>query len=101
MINTLIVDDSALARDIIRDFLEADKDFRIIAEAADGEEAIQKIIFLNPDLVTLDIEMPRKNGLEVIEAVMKESSFPIVVITSHDTAKTAYDAAVLGASSPP
>ena len=97
MINTLIVDDSALARDIIRDFLEADRDFRIIGEAADGEEAVQKILSMNPDLVTLDLEMPKKNGLEVIEEVMKKTSVPIVVISSHDTAKTAYEATLRGA----
>ena len=97
MIKTLIVDDSALARDIIRHFLEQDKDFSIIGEAVDGEDAIKKIVSLNPDLVTLDIEMPKKTGLEVIEAVMKECSVPIVVVTSHDTAKTAYEATVRGA----
>ena len=74
MINTLIVDDSSLARDIIRDFLQEDGSFRIIGEAVDGDDAIQKIISLNPDLVTLDIEMPKKNGIEVIEAVMKQNS---------------------------
>jgi two-component system chemotaxis response regulator CheB len=97
MINTLIVDDSPLARDIIRDFLEGDENFRIIGEAVDGEDGIQKILSLNPDLVTLDIEMPKKNGLEVIETVMKQSSVPIVVITSHDTAKVAYEATLKGA----
>ena len=96
MINTLIVDDSALARDILRDFLESDGNFKIIGEAADGEEGIQKILSLNPDLVTLDIEMPKKNGLEVIKEVMKKTSVPIVVITNHDTAKTAYEATLLG-----
>ena len=97
MINTLIVDDSPLVRDIIRDFLESDKNFRIIGEAADGEEGVQKILSLNPDLVTLDIEMPKMNGLEVIEAVMKKTSVPIVVISSHDTAKNAYEATIRGA----
>ena len=97
MINTLIIDDSSLARDIIRDFLEAEGSFNIIGEAEDGEEGIQKILSLNPDLVTLDIEMPKKNGLEVIEAVMKETSTPIVVVTNHDTAKIAYEATVRGA----
>jgi len=97
MINTLIVDDSALARDIIRDFLETDENFNIIGEAADGEEGVQKILSLNPDLVTLDLEMPKMNGLEVIETVMKKTSVPIVVVTSHDTAKNAYEATVKGA----
>ena len=97
MINTLIVDDSALVRDILRDFLEGDSNFKIIGEAADGEEAVEKILSLHPDLVTLDIEMPKMNGLEVIEAVMKRVSVPIVVISSHDTAKNAYEATIRGA----
>ena len=96
-INTVIVDDSALARDILRDFLEADGNFKIIGEAEDGEEGVQKILALNPDLVTLDIQMPKLNGLDVIEAVMKKASIPIVVITSQDTAKTAYEATLKGA----
>ena len=97
MIKTLIVDDSSLARDVIRDFLEKDGSFEIIDEACDGEEAIDKILKLNPDLVTLDIEMPKKNGLQVIEAVTGKCNVPIVVITSNDTAKMAYTATVLGA----
>ena len=98
MITTLIVDDSALVRNILRDFLEADGNFKIIGEAADGEEGVQKILSLDPDLVTLDIEMPKKNGLQVIEEVMKKTFVPIVVITSHDTAKTAYEATLRGAT---
>jgi two-component system, chemotaxis family, protein-glutamate methylesterase/glutaminase len=97
MINTLIVDDSPLARDILRDFLEEDGNFKIIGEAVDGEDGVKKILSLNPDLVTLDIEMPKMNGLQVIETVMKKTSVPIVVITSHDTAKNAYEATVKGA----
>ena len=97
MINTLIIDDSALARSIIRDFLEGDENFNIIGEAVDGEDGVQKILSLNPDLVTLDLEMPKMNGLEVIETVMKKTSVPIVVITSHDTAENAYEATVKGA----
>ncbi|MDR2952006.1 MAG: chemotaxis-specific protein-glutamate methyltransferase CheB, partial [Treponema sp.] len=90
-------DDSALARSILRDFLEGDDNFKIIGEAVDGEDGVQKILSLNPDLVTLDLEMPRMNGLEVIEAVMSKVSVPIVVITSHDTAENAYEATVKGA----
>ncbi|MDR2662877.1 MAG: chemotaxis-specific protein-glutamate methyltransferase CheB [Treponema sp.] len=97
MINTLVIDDSAMVRDILKDFLEGDGAFRVIGEAADGEEAVEKILSLNPDLVTLDIEMPRLNGLQVIERVMKETVVPIVVISSQDTAKTAYEATLRGA----
>ncbi|MCL2264768.1 MAG: chemotaxis-specific protein-glutamate methyltransferase CheB [Treponema sp.] len=97
MINTVIVDDSAMMREIIRDFLKEDGSFNIIGEASDGEEGVEKILSLNPDLVTSDIEMPMMNGLEMIEKVMSRHPVPIVVITSHDTAKTAYEAAKSGA----
>ena len=97
MINTLIVDDSPLARNIVRDFLEEEGSFNIIGEAADGEEGVQKILALQPDLVTLDIQMPKMNGFEVIDAVIKKTSVPIVVITSLDNAKTAYEATLKGA----
>jgi len=97
MINTLIVDDSTLARAMIRNFLEGDENFNIIGEAVDGEDGVQKILSLDPDLVTLDLEMPKMSGLEVIETVMKKTSVPIVVVTSHDTAENAYEATVNGA----
>jgi two-component system chemotaxis response regulator CheB len=97
MINTLIVDDSAMVRDVLRDFLESEGSFNIIGEAEDGEEAVRKIFSLSPDLVTLDIEMPKMNGLEVIEKVMEKMAVPIVVISSQDTAKTAYEATLKGA----
>ena len=97
MINTVIVDDSAMVREVLRDFLEEDGNFNIIGEAENGEEGVEKILALNPDLVTSDIEMPKMNGLEMIEKVMGINPVPIVVITSHDTAKTAYEASVRGA----
>jgi two-component system chemotaxis response regulator CheB len=97
MIDTLIVDDSAMVRAILRDFLESDEAFNIVGEAEDGEEALQKILSLNPDLVTMDIEMPKMTGLEVIDKVMKKMMVPIVVISSQDSAKTAYEATIRGA----
>jgi len=97
MINTVIVDDSAMVRDVLRDFLSEEGSFNIIGEAADGEEGVEKILSLNPDLVTSDIEMPKMNGLEMIAKVTSIRPVPIVVITSHDTAKTAYEAAMKGA----
>jgi two-component system chemotaxis response regulator CheB len=97
LINTVIVDDSPMVRDIIRDFLESEGSFKVIGEAGDGEEGVEMILSLNPDLVTMDIEMPRMNGLEAIERTLKKTVVPIVVITSQDTAKTAYEATVRGA----
>jgi two-component system chemotaxis response regulator CheB len=97
MTKTLIVDDSPLVRTIIRDFLESDGSFTIIGEAENGLEGLQMARTLNPDLITMDIEMPVMNGLDAIEAIMKTMTVPIVVITTQDTAKTAYEATVKGA----
>jgi two-component system chemotaxis response regulator CheB len=97
MIRTLIVDDSFLVRSIIRAFLEEDGSFDIIGEAENGLEGVQKARELNPDLITMDIEMPVMNGLEAIGEIKKSISTAIVVISTYDTAKMAYDATVRGA----
>ena len=97
MIKTLIIDDSPLVRSILKDFLESDGSFEIIGEAENGLVGVQKAQFLNPDLITMDIEMPVMNGLEAIGEIKKIMSTAIVVISTHDTAKMAYDATVKGA----
>ncbi|MCL2761886.1 MAG: chemotaxis-specific protein-glutamate methyltransferase CheB [Treponema sp.] len=97
MIKTLIVDDSPLVRTIIRDFLESDGSFHIVGEAENGLDGVNKAQQLNPDLITMDIEMPVMNGLEAIENIKKSMSAAIVVITTVDTAKMAYEATVKGA----
>jgi two-component system chemotaxis response regulator CheB len=97
MIKTLIVDDSALVRSIIRDFLESDGSFRVIGEAENGADGVQQARLLNPDLITMDIEMPVMGGLEAIAEIKKIMSTAIVVISTHNTAKMAYDATVRGA----
>ena len=97
MIKTLIVDDSPLVRAILRDFLESEGSFEIAAEAENGQEAVSKAKELNPDLITMDFHMPLMNGLEAIEEIRKFSACGIVMISTHDTAKMAYDATVKGA----
>jgi len=97
MTKTLIVDDSPLVRSILRDFLESEGSFEIADEAENGRDAIEKAKLHNPDLITMDIEMPVMNGLDSIVEIRKFSSCGIVVISTHDTAKMAYDATVKGA----
>jgi len=97
MIKTLIIDDSPLVRTILRDFLESDSSFQIIGEAENGQDGVNKAKELSPDLITMDIEMPVMNGLDAIVEIRKFSSCGIVVISTHDTAKMAYDATVKGA----
>jgi two-component system chemotaxis response regulator CheB len=97
MIKTLIVDDSSLVRSILKDFLESEGSFKVIGEAENGREGVDKAQLLNPDLITMDIEMPEMTGLEAIEEIKKTLCIPIVVISTHDTARMAYQATVKGA----
>ena len=97
MIKTLIVDDSPLVRSIIRDFLESDGSFAVVGEAENGRDGADQARRLNPDLITMDIDMPVMNGLEAIDEIKKFMSTAIVVISTHDSAKMAYEATVKGA----
>jgi two-component system chemotaxis response regulator CheB len=97
MIRVLIVDDSPLVRTIIRDFLESGGTFTVVGEAENGLEALQMARFLDPDLITMDIEMPVMDGLEAIEGIMKTMNIPIVVIAAKDTARNVYEATIRGA----
>ncbi len=82
-IRVLVVDDSLLIRRFVKDILSRDPEFEVIGEAADGVEAIKKIMELSPDVVILDLEMPRKNGIEVIREVMATKPTRILVFSSH------------------
>jgi len=97
MIRTLIVDDSPLVRSIIRDFLETEGSFEIVDEAENGQDGINKAKECNPDLITMDYEMPVMNGLDAIVEIRKFSTCGIVVVSTHDTAKMAYEAILKGA----
>src|ERR1700694_250338 len=77
----LIVDDGDSVRDIIRIFLEK-KGFQICGEAADGVEAIEKATTLRPDLIIMDLAMPRMNGVEAASILSRiMPSVPIVLLT--------------------
>jgi len=66
-IKTLLIDDEALARTLVQNFIKADPDFEVVGEAGDGFEAMKKIAELQPDLIFLDIQMPKLTGLELLE----------------------------------
>ncbi len=97
IVRVLIVDDSALARAMVKSNLLMDKQIKVIGEATNGREAIEKIRDLKPDIVTMDIEMPVMNGIEAIEHIMATDAVPILVVTTHDDAHTAYTAVSKGA----
>lgn len=83
MIRTLIVDDESLARERIISLLKKENDIEVVGECSDGEEALQKINSLKPDLVFLDIQMPLINGIEVIKSFNKFIP-EVIFVTAYD-----------------
>jgi len=82
MIRIVIVDDELPARELLREFLSADEDCEIVAECANGFEAVKAVAQHDPDLLLLDIQMPKLDGFEVLELLDRS---PIVVfVTAHD-----------------
>jgi len=81
-VRVLIVDDSASMRALIRQTLSSDKGIVVCGEAADPLEAREAIKQLNPDVMTLDVEMPRMNGIEFLEKVMRLRPLPVIMVSS-------------------
>jgi two-component system LytT family response regulator len=77
-----IVDDEELARKILREYLSAYEDVEVIAECANGFEAVKAVTDLKPDLLLLDIQMPRLDGFEVLELVGREVG--VIFVTAYD-----------------
>jgi two-component system chemotaxis response regulator CheB len=82
MIKVLIVDDSAVVRKILTEELSRYKDIEIVGTAVDPYVARDKIVKLQPDVVTLDLEMPRMDGLSFLTKLMKHYPLPVVVLSS-------------------
>ena len=96
-LRVLVVDDSALMRRLITDLLESDPGVKVAGTARDGLEALQQIDALHPDVVTLDVRMPRMSGLEALERIMREMPLPIVMLSGLDEPEVAFEALELGA----
>ena len=96
MIRVLVVDDHAILRDGIRSLLESQEDIIVVGEAGDGSEAIELTSKLLPDIVLMDISMPKTNGLEATRAIKERSpNIKILILTQHDNRE--YIAPALGA----
>jgi two-component system chemotaxis response regulator CheB len=78
----LVVDDSATMRGLITAVLRSDPDVDVIGQAGDAMEAREAIKQLNPDVVTLDIEMPNMNGLEFLEKIMRLRPMPVIMVST-------------------
>jgi two-component system, chemotaxis family, protein-glutamate methylesterase/glutaminase len=83
VIRVMVVDDSALVRKIATDILTADPEIAVVATAAQGEFALQKLTREQPDVITLDMEMPGMGGLETIRQIMGLRPTPIIVMSAH------------------
>jgi two-component system chemotaxis response regulator CheB len=81
----LVVDDSALMRRVIADVIGGFEEFRVVGSAPDGYAALQQVRMLNPDLVTLDIEMPGLDGIATLGFIMSESPRAVVMLSGADT----------------
>lgn len=81
-IRVLIIDDSALVRKLLREILEHDGSFEVVDTAMDPVYAVEKIKRLKPDVLTLDLEMPRMDGLTFLERLMRSMPIPTLVVSS-------------------
>jgi two-component system, chemotaxis family, protein-glutamate methylesterase/glutaminase len=99
VITVLVVDDSAFMRKAIRTMLEKDPGIKVVGAARDGKEGLEMVRSFDPDVVTLDIEMPRMDGLTALRRIMMESPRPVLMVSSLTTegAESTLKAMELGA----
>lgn len=84
MINVLVVDDSSLMRKMVSEMLNSASNIRVVGTARDGLDAIEKTEKLRPDVVTMDVEMPRMDGLTALCCIMAKTPVPVVMLTAMD-----------------
>ena len=82
-IRVLVVDDSALMRKLIPATLARDPSIEVVGTAMDGSFALKKIEELKPDVVTLDLEMPRMDGMETLRLIMRRAPLPVILLSTH------------------
>ncbi len=96
-VTVVVVDDSAFSRRTITKLLEGIQDIEVVGYAVNGEEGIQKVIALKPDLVTLDLEMPKMDGFTLLRILTTRFSMPVIVISALSGADKVFKALELGA----
>jgi DNA-binding NarL/FixJ family response regulator len=99
-VRILLVDDHPIVRQGLRTLLEGRPGWEVIGEASDGIEALEKVESLQPDVVVLDITMPRMNGLEACRRIQQQpkvSDLEVLVVTQHDSPQMMREALDAGA----
>jgi two-component system, chemotaxis family, protein-glutamate methylesterase/glutaminase len=97
MIRVLVVDDSAFSRKVITKILEQIPDVQVVDTATDGQDALKKVLKLNPDLITLDLEMPHMDGFTFLRWVMSSMPTAVIVVSAHEADENVFKAMDLGA----
>lgn len=96
-IRLLVVDDSAFMRKIIGDLVKDINNIEVIGIARNGLDALEVIPKLNPDVITLDIEMPKLNGIDTLKEIKKKSKIPVIMLSSHTGTDITMEALQMGA----
>jgi DNA-binding NarL/FixJ family response regulator len=99
-VRILLVDDHPIVRQGLRTLLEGRTGWEVVGEASDGVEALEKVESLQPDVVVLDVTMPRMNGLEacrVMQQKLNENPVEILFVTQHDSPQMMREALDAGA----
>lgn len=98
-VNIMITDDHSMIREGLKNLLELDGDIKVIEEAVDGEDCLKKLRSVSPDVLLLDINMPKKNGLEVLQ-ILKEnkSKLRVLILTVHNEVEYLIKAIDIGAN---
>jgi len=99
MFRVLIADDSAFMRMVLSDMFKKQPDFEVVATATNGQDAVDKVKSLRPDLVTMDVNMPVLDGLQALEIIMRDCPTPVLMFSSltQDGTKATITALSLGA----
>ncbi len=93
----LIIDDSAFNRKAIKNILESIPDVAVVGTATDGEDALKKIKVLSPDIITLDLEMPKMDGFTFLRILMRTKPTPTIVVSALSDSESVFKAMELGA----
>src|SRR5215470_8304836 len=81
-VRVLVVDDSAVMRKLITSILSRDDGIEVVATAIDGDFALKKVEVLRPDVVTLDVDMPRMDGMTALAEISSRYSIPVIMLSS-------------------
>jgi two-component system, chemotaxis family, protein-glutamate methylesterase/glutaminase len=98
-VRVLVVDDSALMRKLIPQILQRDGSIEVVGTAMDGGFGLRKLEELKPDVITVDLDMPRVDGMEMLRQIARTSRVPVIVVSAHSTAgaSATFKALALGA----